>query len=49
MQKEFIDCDEWGRCTLYKSSTLDECFMSELKGFLKSLVVYRKKIWDGQG
>ena len=48
MQKKFIVCDEWGRCTLYKSSTLDENFMSELKEFLKSLVVYRKKIWDSQ-
>ena len=47
MQKEFIDCDEWGRCTLYKSSTLDGKFTSELKGFLTSLVDFRKKIWDG--
>lgn len=48
MQKEFIVCDEWGRCTLYKSPTLDEDFISELKGFLKNLADYRKKIWDSQ-
>lgn len=46
MLKEFIACDEWGRCTLYKSSTLDENFKSELKGVLKILVNYRKEIWD---
>ena len=46
MQKEFITCDEWGRCSLYKSPTLDKNFISELKGFLKSLVDYRKKIWN---
>ena len=48
MQKEFITCDEWGRCSLYKSPTLDENFISELKGFLKSLVDYRKKNWNSQ-
>jgi hypothetical protein len=48
MQKDFLDGDEWGRCTLYKSSTLDENFISELKVFLKGLVDYRKKIWEGQ-
>ncbi len=48
MQKELIDCDKWGRCTLYKSPTLDEDFISELKGFLKNLADYRKKIWDSQ-
>ena len=48
IQKESIACDKWGRCTLYKSSTLNESFISELKGIIKSLVDYRKKIWDSQ-
>lgn len=48
MQKELIDCDKWGRCSLYKSPTLDEDFIGALKGCLKSLVDYRKKIWDSQ-
>ncbi len=46
--KDLIDCDKWGRCTLYKSLTLDEDFIGALKGCLKSLVDYRKKIWDSQ-